>query len=164
MLQPHYETVFEIGLKSFPWGALLHPIPFIALGVVLFLLAKKKAAYRAAYRIVGAFVMALATLFFIIGTVSYVSEFVERRRAYKTGHSLVVEGTIENFSPPPAFGGQKESFSVQGIVLSYYVGDWTPCFHDDLRHNGPIRPGLEVRIYYDDGCIQRIDVGKEVPK
>jgi hypothetical protein len=160
MMQPHYQTVFEIGLKSFPWGGLLHPIPFIALGLLLFFLAKKKAVYR----IVGAFVVALATLFFIVGTVSHVSEFVERRRAYRTGQSLMVQGTIENFSPPPAFGGQKESFSVQGIVLSYYLGDWTPCFHDDLRHNGPIRPGLRVRIYYEDGCIQRIDVGQEASK
>jgi hypothetical protein len=154
MMHPQYQTVFEIGLKSFPWGGLLHPIPFIALGLLLFFLAKKKAAYR----IVGAFVSALGTLLFIVGTVSYVSEFVERRHAYRTGQSLVVQGTIDNFSPPPAFGGQKESFSVQGIVLSYYVDDWTPCFHDDLRHQGPIHPGLRVRIYYEDGCIQRIDV------
>ena len=158
MVQAQYRTVFEIGFKSFPWGGLLHPVPFIILGLLLLYFGKNKDRYQ----VFGGILTGFATLFFLIATVTYVPQFVESRRAYRSGDSLVVEGIVENFHPPPRFGGQKESFSVNGIVLSYYVGDGTPCFHNDPALKGPIRSGLDVRIYYKDGCIQRVDAGKEV--
>lgn len=155
MVQAHYRTVFEIGPGSFPWGGLLQPVGFVVLGLLLLYFGKNKAGY---YKVFGIILAAFAALLFLIATVTYVPKFVESRRAYKNGDSLVVEGVVENFHPPPQFGGQKESFSVSGIVFSYYVGDTTPCFHNDAGLKGPIRSGIALRIYYKDGCIQRIDV------
>src|SRR5450432_1152636 len=114
MLQPHYQTVFEIGPQSFPWSDLMHPIPFIIVGLLLFRFAKGKEIYQ----IIGIIVAALATVFFLILSVSLVPDFLELRSAYKSGDRSVVEGTVDDFHPAPALGAAKESFSVNGIVFS----------------------------------------------
>lgn len=139
MVQAHYRTVFEIGLSSFPWGGLLQPGAFVVLGLLLSYFGKNNASYK----FFGIILAGFAALLFLIGTVTYLPQFVE------------------NFHPPPQFGGQKESFSVSGIVFSYYVGDRTPCFHNDAGLKGPIRSGIAIRIYYKEGCIQRIDVDED---
>jgi len=43
----NYQTVFEIGLRSFPWGGLLHPLPFILLGLILYRVGRGKQIYQA---------------------------------------------------------------------------------------------------------------------
>ena len=153
MGQSDYQTIFEIGLKSFPWGSLLHPIPFIIIGVLLFLLAK-----RQVYKVVGVLVAMLATFFFIILAVSLGSNFVSLRRAYLNGESSLVEGVVEDFHPAPPLGAARESFSVRGVTFSYNPLDSTPCFHNSPPHKGPITSGLNIRISYKGNCIQRIDI------
>jgi cytochrome bd-type quinol oxidase subunit 2 len=71
----NYQTVFEIGFRSFPWSALMHPVPFILIGVLLFRFRKGKQIYQAA-GIIGA---AMATLFFLLLAASLVPNFVELR-------------------------------------------------------------------------------------
>jgi len=149
-----YETVFEIGFRSFPWSGLLHPVPFILLGLLLFRFGRRKQIYQA----VGIGAAVFATLFFFLGVVTLVPTFVELRHAYKSGHSLVVEGVVENFHPAPDLGAAEEFFYVGGIIFSYNALDMTPCFHNAPIHKGPIREGLNVRIFYKDACIQRVDI------
>lgn len=153
MLQSDYQTVFEIGIRSFSWSGLLHPVPFIVIGVLLFRFTRGKRVYQ----IVGALGAMFATLLFLVAVVSLVPEFVKLRRAYRSGDSSLVEGIVENFHPAPVLGALKESFSVRDVVFSYFPGDTTPCFHNDPPRRGPVRPGLDVRVYYKDGCIQRVD-------
>jgi len=149
-----YNTVFEIGFKSFPWDGLLHPVPFILIGVSLFRFGKSKQIYQ----VTGIIVAALAALFLILAGVSLVPKFIEIRHAYKSGNSSTVEGVVENFHPAPVLGVANESFSVDGVDFSYNALDLTTCFHNAPFRKGPIRSGLAVRIYYNDGCIQRLDV------
>lgn len=150
----NYQTEFEIGFRSFPWRALMHPVPFIVIGVLLFRFRKGKQIYQAA----GLIVAAMATLFFLLLAVSLVPNYVKLRHTYTSGNSSVAEGVIENFKPAPYLGTARESFDVQGINFSYNALNPTPCFHNAPFHKGPIRPGLAVRIYYKDGCIQRVDI------
>jgi hypothetical protein len=150
----NYQTVFEIGLRSFPWGGLLHPVPFILAGVVLFRFGRSKQIYQA----IGIIVSVLATLFFIVAAVTLVPTFVKLRHTYKSGDSSVVEGVIDSFHPAPYWGAANESFYVNGIGFFYNALDMTPCFHNAPIHKGPIKLGLSVRIFYKDGCIQRVDV------
>jgi len=154
MISPNYQTIFQIGLRSFPWTQLLHPIPFIVIALVLLRFSRGKQIYK----IVGTVVALLGALFLLISVLVFVPDFVKQRGVYVNGGSSVVEGTIQDFHPAPVLGPANESFTVQGIPFSYNVLDATPCFHNAPPHKGPIRPGLVVRIYYRDGCIQRLDV------
>jgi hypothetical protein len=149
-----YNTVFEIGLKSFPWGGLLHPVPFLLIGMLLFKFAKGKEVYQ----VTGFIVSVLAGVFFCILAVKLVPNFIELRHAFESGDSSIVEGVVENFHPAPVLGAAKESFSVGGVDFSYNALDLTTCFHNAPFRKGPIKSGLAVRVYYKDGCIQRLDV------
>jgi hypothetical protein len=154
MLQPEYQTVFEIGLKSLPWDLLLHPLPFVLGGVLLFRLAKGKQLFLA----VGILLAAFAGLIFVLAAVTLIPEFLTVRSAHRRGDSAVAQGIVENFKPAPTLGPQLESFSVNGTRFSYYLGATDSCFHNAPAHKGPVRAGLDVRIYYRDECIQRVDI------
>jgi len=149
-----YNTIFEIGLKSFPWGGLLHPLPFFLVGILLFKFGKR----RAVYQVTGFIVAVLAGMFLCILAVKLVPNYVEVRHTFKSGDSSIVEGLVKDFRPAPILGAANESFSVGGVDFSYNALDQTACFHDAPFRKGPIRSGLAVRIYYKDGCIQRLDV------
>jgi hypothetical protein len=152
----HYETVFEIGLRSFPWGGLLHPAIAIVIGVPLFLFAKSKELYR----LVGGAAALFGALLVFIMAIELVPEYISLRRAYVKGDSSVVEGVVENFHPAPALGAAGEYFSVSGVVFTYDALESTPCFHNAPYRKGPIRPGMGVRIYYRNNCIQKMDIRK----
>lgn len=153
-MQPGYETIFEIGWRSFPWSGLVHPIPFIILGILLIGFSKSKQIYK----VFGVALATLATVIFLFLAQSYLPDFIHLRGIYRSGGSTVVVGTVENFHPAPTLGAANESFSVNGINFTYNVLENTPCFYNAPAHRGPIRPGLEVRIYYNDRCIQRVDI------
>jgi|ERR1700723_1422416 hypothetical protein len=149
-----YSTVFEIGFRSFPWQLLLNPVLFILIGVLLFRFGKGKEIYQAT----GLIVATLAAVFVLVLAISLVPNFIEIRRSYKSGNSAVVEGMVENFRTAPELGAAKESFSVRGVDFSYNALDPTTCFHNAPFRKGPIRSGIAVRIFYQDGCIQRVDI------
>jgi hypothetical protein len=154
--QPDYQTVFEIGLRSFPWGGMLHPLIFVVIGALL--VRFYRGPRKELCQIFGGAGAIFGALIFVIAALVFVPEFVERWRAYARGDSSVVEGIVEDFHPAPDLGAAKESFSVHGIPFSYNVLADTPCFHNAPPHKGPVRRGVHLRIYYKDTCIQRVDV------
>jgi hypothetical protein len=110
-------------------------------------------------KVVGAGVI-IASLFFLMLLlgIRLVPDFLEYRHDYAIGNYKVVEGRVENFRPMPQLGPANESFSVAGVDFSYNVLDSAPCFGNTPAHEGPIHSGVEVRIYYTDECILRVDV------
>ncbi|HYB59885.1 MAG TPA: hypothetical protein VEH50_00255 [Methylomirabilota bacterium] len=153
-MAPGYQTIFEIGLGSFPWTQLLHPIPFVVVAFLLYRFSGRSQTLKA----FGLIMTLVAGLFCVIAFFALVPNFAKERLAYAYGHSSVAEGTIESFHPPPALGPAIESFTVDGVPFSYNVWDTTPCFHNAPPPRGRICDGLYVRIHYLDGCIQRVDV------
>jgi len=149
----HYQTVFEIGFKSFPWNAVLHPVPFILIGAFLF-----RFGHKEIYRIAGIVGASLATLFFVIATVSLLPRSISQRNAYRNGDTSVVEGVVEDFHPAPVLGAARESFSVHGVAFSYNALDATSCFHNSPLHRGPVHSGMDVRIYHKGECIRRVEI------
>jgi hypothetical protein len=154
MTQGNYQTIFEIGFRSFPWGKVAQLLIFVALGLVLVRFLKSKKSYL----VVGVLMASMASIFVIVLLVVTVPEFIGLRSAYLSGKGSTVEGVVENFLPAPRIGPARESFSVSGVLFSYNALDDTPCFHNVPLHRGPVRDGLDVRIHYDKGCIQRVDV------
>jgi hypothetical protein len=149
-----YQTVFEIGIKSFPWSALLHPVPFVLVGLLLFKFARS----RQVYQITGLIVAVFAGLIFVVEAARLVPDYINVRNTYRNGSSSVVEGIVENLRPAPLTGPATESFSVGSVDFSYDALDLTPCFHDAPFRKGPIKTGLRVRITHRNGCIQRVEV------
>jgi len=158
MTADHYQTIFELGFRSFPWPRIIQALAFIAMGLLVIQFFKKKTFYV----VVAVFVASVATLFFLISLVVFIPEFVKLRSEYVSGKSVVVEGDVQDFRPAPAIGPASESFMVNGAAFSYNALDDTPCFHDAPFHKGPIREGLNVRIHYYESCIQRVEVLGEV--
>jgi hypothetical protein len=154
MTETTYKTIFELGLASFPWARVLHPLPFILIGLLLFRFCRS----RPIYRVTGLIVAPLASILFLISLILFIPNYVRLRSSYGSGRSSVVEGIVENFQPAPRSGPARESFSVRGATFSYNALDDTPCFHNAPIHGGPIRDGLDIRILYKDGCIQRVEV------
>ncbi len=154
MTQGNYRTVFQIGFHSFPWPGVADPLIFIAIGLLLIWFLKN----RRPYLVIGVVISSLASVFLLVSLVTYVPSFMKLRNAYVTGKSSVVGGVVQNFPPAPTIGAAKESFSVGGVLFSYNALDETPCFHNAPVHRGPIRDGLDVRIHYYEGCIQRVDI------
>lgn len=154
MTADNYETIFELGFRSFPWTRVIQPIIFLTVGLLLIPLFKGKKIFF----IVGMFVASMASLFLLVSLMTFIPNFVKLRTAYVSGKSLVVEGIVQNFRPAPTIGPARESFSVNSVLFAYNALDDTPCFHNAPFHRGPIREGLDVRIHYYEGCIQRIEV------
>ncbi len=154
MTQVNYQIMFEIGLGSFPWARVVHPLIFVVIGLLLARFLKS----RQIYLVMGVSMASLASLFLLISLVIFVPNFIKLRSAYVSGKSSIVEGAVENFRPAPKIGPARESFSVHGVLFSYNALDDTPCFHNAPLNGGPILDGLDVRIHYDEGCIQRVDI------
>jgi len=93
MTQANYQTIFEIGFRSFPWIGVMHPLIFVAIGLLLVRFHKSKQIYL----VMGIFMASLASLFFLILLVVFVPRFVALRSAYVSGRSSIVEGIVENF-------------------------------------------------------------------
>jgi hypothetical protein len=100
----------------------------------------------------------MAVFFFLVISIDLAASFFNLRRAYREGNSSLIEGTVTDFSPAPLLGPHRESFAVNGVRFSYNTLDSTPCFTNAAFHHGPIVSGLQIRLYYHENCIQRVDV------
>jgi hypothetical protein len=148
-----YQTVFELGLRSFTWSDFRDPLFAALVGFGLFRFSKSET-----WRVVGGIAFALGVSFLAIFCLIDIPNFLALRSAYRSGRSSVIEGSVENFQPMPYIGPATESFSVGQVDFSYNVLSSTPCFTDKPPHKGLIRTGEFVRISYDGGCIQRLEV------
>ena|ERR1700734_2260385 len=154
MPEANYQTIFHIGLNSYPWSFMLVPASMIAIGCALIRFQGGKQIRQVA----GWVLISVSLLSVLLVSLSLIPEFVAARHAYLSGDGSIIDGTVEKFHPMAPLGPANESFSVKGVTFSYYVGELTPCFHNDPPRRGPIHSGLNVRIYYKDQCIQRVDV------
>lgn len=117
MIHPDFRTAFEIGLGSFPWARVMHPLIFVVIGVLLVRFLKKRL-----YLIVGSLIASLAAVFLLVSSVNFIPSFIRARSAYSRGKTEIVEGVVENFRPAPTNGPASESFSVRGT--SFHTMLW----------------------------------------
>jgi len=156
MTADNYQTIFELGFRSFPWPRVVQPFIFLIIGLLFVRLFQGEKFYF----IVGILVASTASIFLLISLVIVIPDFVKLRSAYMSGKGAVVTGVVQKFQPAPAIGPARESFSINEALFSYNVLDDTPCFHNSPLHSGPIHEGLNVRIHFFEGCIQRVEVLK----
>jgi hypothetical protein len=82
-----YDTIFEIGFRSFPWLQLLQPVLFVLLGTALFRFGKRKQINQ----VVGRIMAPLAASFLLIAAINLIPKFIELRHSYKSGNSSIVK-------------------------------------------------------------------------
>ena len=154
MTPEQYQTVFELGFKSFPWIDWLHPCILVVIGLGLYKFAKRQFV-----KAVGFLGLVVSTIFFLITSIIYIPDSIRKYYEYKHGRSSIVEGSVENFRPMLMLGPSEESFTVNGVDFAYNAGT-DSCFRNGPYHKGPIRSGMKVRIVYNGTCIQRVDVAR----
>ena len=154
MLAPEFQTVFEIGWRTFPWKGVVGPLLVGIAGLAMF----KTAGQNGLRQGVGFLLMLAGFGMSALIGLTDISAWQDARAHYLRGDTKVVEGTVENFQPPPYIGPTRESFTVGKVTFVYYPGSSTPCFANSPLRRGPIRSGAIVRIHYFEGCIQRVDI------
>lgn len=98
----------------------------------------------------------LAFIFFLLTF----PEYYGLRSALRQGKIGIVEGKVENFVPMPYKGHAVESFTVSGKRFEYSDYMASPGFRQTASHGGPIREDLNVRVFFLDSLIARLDVAK----
>lgn len=74
---------------------------------------------------------------------------------------LVVEGTVEEFTPEGETGLIPESFKVKNVEFSYFTNSETSAFHSTSNSGGPIKDGLKVRIFHSNNKILGLWIKEE---
>ena len=148
-----YHTVFRIGWVSFPVSGYSHASVLLAVGLLVLRFFKAQRA-----QLIAGLAISLGIVLALLLSISVVPFFFRMRNDFASGKTTAIEGAIENFRPALKIGPGTESFSVADVTLTYYTFDDSPCFHNQKPFNGIIHDGLKVRIFYNNGCIQQIDL------
>jgi hypothetical protein len=108
-------------------------------------------------RPISALVAVAGVAFTIFGVHENYSAYRDLRRALEDGRYALVEGSVEGFVPGRPDGHQNELFRVGAHRFEYspYLG--MTGFRQLRAAGGPIREGLQVRIYDVNGTIARLD-------
>jgi hypothetical protein len=153
MTSQNTQTVFEIGIRSFPWATTAYPLFFVVIGVILIRFVRKGPA-----QVMGFLAVSAGILFFILKVTIAVPDFFTVRNEYASGKTTVTEGIVHDFHPAPASGLSIESFKIGETVFTYEAYSNSPCFHNAPIHAGPLREGQFARISFYRDCIQRVDI------
>jgi hypothetical protein len=143
------------GTKNIPIGFIFFPVLgviflFIGISGLMYCTYTKKDNgninnYKTIFFIIfslfSAFWLALALIAGIITPARYIK--IYNNKEYK-----IIEGTVENFEPEHSFNHKYECFTVDGVKFNYSTYTITFRFNKTRSHEGPIRNGIYVRIYY----------------
>ena len=158
----HLTTIFDAA--SINWGAwwgLVVCLAFTA-GFAFLFWASRNIDTSNVHSLLAPPLAVLVVISAVVAVVS-ISDFASVLALLRGGNYSVVEGPVENFTPPtPPETGKKafESFTVGGHLFSYADSPPSPGFHQTSANGGPIYPGLYVRITYAGNMILRLEISQ----
>ena len=85
-------------------------------------------------------------------------DYSSGRKALESGKIELTEGVVYDFVPMPYEGHASESFKVNGKKFSYSDYRITAGFNNTSSHGGPIREGLEVKIWHIGNKILKLGI------
>ena len=154
--QIHYHLVYSVideGYTTWPFAAA--GLIFVIAGLLALRFSKKR---WSAWSLLLFAVFWCTTAF-----VATYREYATLRNALRDGTATLVEGPVVNFSPEPALGHAPERFDVAGTHFAYQgVGGVSAAFNRSKPKGGPIREGVQVRIWHVQGKIARLELGDRV--
>ena len=147
-----YQPVFVIGAATFPWAVFLVPL-LVAIAGLLVMRSGKSGGLQSAAAIVAG-VCAAALLIFCV---TILPESIREIRTFPRGSWMRVQGRIKSIQSTGDKPGSV-SVTINETTVTYSPGIWSPCFHNA---GGLLREGLNVRIFYGEDCIYRVDLGRQ---
>jgi hypothetical protein len=155
------KVLFDVATKPFPRLLIWSCLGGLGIGCLALFLARVPWPHSDR-------VMKFFAYFFCVSslvTLGYYSTYWYKQRweniqYLSGGRYQVVKGAVEDFHPQPPDGRSDESFSISGHTFFYsdYVESWiTTCFNQTALRNGPIRPGMVLRIKFVNNCILEIE-------
>src|SRR6267142_5371143 len=158
-MQTH--VAYDILTEGWPVGPFLMHLGIVGLGILLaraYLKSRGTARpFPGGAAFVGAFVV-------LVGFVAFFGVYYERYRCRnwaREGNFKVVEGVVENFHPEPAGGHGPETFTVGGVFFACSPNNLDRAgFNKTTRGGSPVRPGVRVKICYQNGRILRLELFK----
>ena len=143
-------SVIEEGYTTWPFATA--GLIFVILGALALRFSKRRAA--------AWFIFLFAVVWCIGAFIGAYVEYARLRNALRDGTAVLVEGRVVNFSPEPAVGHAPETFDVAGTHFAYQgVGGVSAAFNQSKPKGGPIRDGVQVRIWHVQGKIARLELG-----
>jgi hypothetical protein len=168
----NYETIFEQTKHGNLFLSFIPLLGFALIGIGIIYSEKKYYKTFSAVRqgllffgyLFGGFAIILLIIS-LIKTPSLIRENRDFNKMIENKSYKVVEGLIEDFSPPNSNGTHFESFSVNGIIFKYSDYSIVDGFHQTSKNNGPInKNGQQVRIGYtnkdDENLILKLEILK----
>ncbi|HEY2353099.1 MAG TPA: hypothetical protein VGH83_11345, partial [Candidatus Acidoferrum sp.] len=140
------DILFDLRNKAYDWKVWQVAILFAG-GPILVWLGRKTTS-RLSVPKIGYILCAASLLFAAFEVGNYFADRHKAVRLLNSGSAAIVEGVVTNFRPMPPEGHQLESFEIASQTFSYSDYVLTPCFNKTASHGGPIRQGLELRIWY----------------
>ena len=102
------------------------------------------------------FVLLIVLLVFVLGTANLVYSYTSTMRAVKEGHIMKVEGVVSKLRATSF----NESFCIYETCFSYPASYTSVGFRQLSSRGGPIRDGVNVRVYYFGNVITRLEILK----
>lgn len=141
-----YKEYFNIMSASGPAAPLVISISFfIIIFTMVFLRYRHKLIKY--YKTLAVLVL-VGVLGIIVLNLYKNREFSDLKKVVIKKEHSIVEGVVSNFQEAGSNGLIPESFNVNGIEFSYYNDNTLVGFHDVSTFGGPIKNGLNVRIFY----------------
>ena len=108
------------------------------------------------------FVTAWALFWLYLHNFPYVfGHFNRLVKAYRYGQYEVVEGPVQVLHEQPVKGHTRgDIITVNGKQFEVNYFYLTPAYRNTVAHGGVLASGVYARIYYHNGEILRVDVGK----
>lgn len=100
-------------------------------------------------------------LFPFLGMGFYICQKVSLLYSYHKGNYSITEGVVRDYVPVHPWGKGTENYTVNDQRFSYADDIITPGFNHTKSRGGPIKEGLQVRIWHVNGEIIRLEVAKE---
>jgi energy-coupling factor transporter transmembrane protein EcfT len=150
--------LFDVGDKPFAWAPVWASVYALVFGCLLVVLKWLK--WRYGSKVVG-YLFILAA--FVNACFSITGWYLSRRdhvKALDSGRYEVAQGIVEDFQAMPRDGSSNESFRIGSRTFTYsdyHDVETSACFNQTVGHQGPIRPGLVLRVKFVGDCILQIE-------
>ncbi len=156
-----YRVIFDVSKEPifdpmFFWGGLALVFVgflYVAASRQVVLNSRKENSNKLSKRKANLFLFFTIALFIL----NLVHSYLTHNQLSFTAPSMI-EGVVEQFKPMNYAGHDYEKFCISNTCFTYSDFTITGGFNNTSSHGGPIKQGLNVRVYYIENVIVKIEL------